>query len=167
MTAQIFTVVFGLGLPVAVLSYLLLGWSYKSGRLGRDSDHKAQRAALKEMKKAARKKDIPEANFVTRKWLRFGGGFYGAAGLWTLLVAELADLFSLIIDWPGIGRIFAGGPINFLVGLIKNQIGNFVTAITWFDYWSDLAGDAGIGLVFLVAVGGYSIGRRAAKAGPA
>ena len=166
MIGQIFIVVFGLGLPVLLLSYLLLHWSYKSGRLGREPGNKAQRAALKEMKKAAPRQDLPKVNFVTRKWLRFGGGFYGAAGLWTLLVAELADLFSLIIDWPGIGRIFAGGPINFLVGLIKNQIGNFVTAITWFDYWSDFAGNADIGLVFLVAIGGYSIGRRAAKAGP-
>lgn len=165
MMAQLFIVVFGLGLPMALLSYLLLHWSYESGWLSRDSDNKAHRAALKEMKKAARKKDIPGANFVTKKWLRFGGGCYGAAGLWTLLAAELADLFSLIINWPGIGQFFAGGPVNFLVGFIKNQVQNFVTAITWFDYWSDVAGDANIGLVFLVAVGGYSLGKRAAKAG--
>ena len=164
--AEIFIVVFGLGLPVALLSYLLLHWSYESGRLSRDSDNKAHRAALKEMKKAARKKDIPGANFVTRKWLRFGGGFYGAAGLWTLLVAELADLFSLIINWPGIGGILAGGPTRILADFIRNQIGNFVNAITWFDYWSDVTGDANIGLVFMVAIGSYSLGRRAAKARP-
>lgn len=165
MIGQIFIVVFGLGLPVAVLSYLLLHWSYESGRISRDSDHRAHRAALKEMKKAARKKELPRVNFVHQKWLRFGGGFYGAAGLWTLLVAELADLFSLIIDWPGIGELFAGGPISFLVGFITNQIGNFISAMIWFDFWSDAAGDAGIGLVFVVAIGGYSLGRRAAKAG--
>ena len=168
MIAQLFKLVLALGLPMAILSYFLLHWSYESGRLSRESDRKTDRAALKEMKKEARKnrKKIPPTNVVHRKWLRFGGGFYGAAGLWTLLVVELADLFSLIVDWPGLGEIFAGGPVGFLIRFIHNQIGNFVTAITWFDYWSDITGDANIGLVFLVAIGSYSLARRAARKGP-
>ena len=166
MTAQIVRAVLGLGLPVAVLSYLLLRWAYVTGRLSRDSDKKAHRAALKEMKKAARKRELPGANAVYRKWFRFGGGFYGAAALWTLVVVEVVDLFSLITDWTRIAEIFAGGPIDFLAGFIANQIENFVTAITWFDYWSDATGDANVALLFVLAMGGYSIGARAAKAWP-
>ena len=166
MIAQTFIAVFALGLPVALLSYLLLHWSYGSGRKSRGTVGKADQAAPTETKQAANKKQTPGANLAFKKWARFGGGFYGAAALWTLLVAELADLFSLIINWPGIGGIFAGGPASFLIGFIRNQIGNFVTAMTWFNYWSDVADDVNIGLLFLLAMGGYSIGRRAARAVP-
>jgi len=141
-------------------------WSYQTGRLSRDSDRKIDRAALKEMRKAARKKKLIGTNVVHRKWLRFGGGFYGTAALWTFLVAELVDLFSLIVDWPGLGEIFAGGPVGFLIRLFLNQIGNFGTAMTWFGFWSDMAGDFNIGLLFLLVIGSYAVGRRLAKSGP-
>ena len=41
------------------------------------------------------------AKVVQKKWARFGGGFYGATAIWTLIVLELSDLYALVADWPG------------------------------------------------------------------
>lgn len=67
----------------------------------------------------------------------FGGGFYGAAALWTLVVIELSDLFSFVRDFPGFATLFEDGIIAFLLGMLTNQIGTFVDAFVCFDYWPD------------------------------
>jgi hypothetical protein len=69
--------------------------------------------------------------------MKFGGGFYGLAALYTFVIVEIADISAFLMNFPGLNVLLADGIIALLVNALINQIMNFVTAITWFIYWGD------------------------------
>ena len=88
----------------------------------------------------------------------FGSGFYGLAGLWTFTIIEIGDFFSFIWNFPGIGVLFEDGVLDFIISLLINQLGNFITALLWFGYWP---GDDHSTLIWiLIAYLGYWVRRR-------
>ncbi|MDP6096761.1 MAG: hypothetical protein QGG67_12390 [Gammaproteobacteria bacterium] len=93
----------------------------------------------------------------------FGSGFYGLAGLWTFTIIEIGDFFSFIWNFPGIGVLFEDGVLDFIISLLINQLGNFITALLWFGYWP---GDDHSTLIWiLIAYLGYWVGVEAARKG--
>lgn len=160
-----------LGLPMAGLSWLLFHWLYSAGEIDRDADQAAIKANLKDMKKGFKKEAIRSgnflhkwgANFLRNKWMCFGGGFYGAAALWTLVVIELTDFFSFVRDFPGFAALFEDGVIAFLLNMMTNQIGNFVDAFVWFDYWPEAS--QSLVLWAIIAYLGYWAGMNLARRG--
>ncbi|WP_286830012.1 MULTISPECIES: hypothetical protein [Kordiimonas] len=178
---SVFGALFSVGIPVAVTAYLLIGWLIHSGRLQSFSNRKELNEHIrgikkekKEQKKELKKKKekhAKESDVAFRKWLQFGGGFYGTAALYTFVVNEIADIFRFLvkilnfaaweIDWA------LGSIINFLVrtfiDLLINSLQNFLAAILWFMEWG--ADDDGlrIGMNFVMAYVGYGIGSRLAN----
>lgn len=124
-----------LGLPVAGLSWLLFHRLYSIGEIDREADGKVVRTSMKRMRKAFKDKASRGDNLLHNKWMRFGGGFYGVAGLWTFIVIELIDFLSFVWNFPGFAALFEDGLIAFLFDMLGNQISNFVSAIVWFNYW--------------------------------
>ena len=88
------------GLPVALLTWLLLARLFQRGTLDRAQTTKSLEQDLQSWQKA-QKQSGESASIVQRKWLQYGGGFYGAAGLWTLLVIELNNFWTFITDFAG------------------------------------------------------------------
>lgn len=172
---------FTVGIPVAFTAYLLIGWLIHNGRLQAFSSRKELdehirgiKREKKEQKKELRKKKekrTKESDVAFRKWLQFGGGFYGTAALYTFVVNEIIDIFRFVgkilnfaaweIDWA------FGSIINFLVKafveFLINSLQNFLSAILWFMEWG--ADDDGlrIGMNFLMAYIGYGVGSRFAN----
>ena len=89
----------------------------------------------------------------------FGGGFYGLAALWTLVIVELVDLGRFLWNLHTFITTFNGGVMGFIGDFIANQIGNIISAFLWFNYWSERS----IALGFLVAWVGYWLGNQVAK----
>ncbi len=161
MLIQILQAFIALGLPVAILSWLVLRQLYDKGKLNRTDDHKQVAANLKELKKRNRESKELGQNLIQTKWMQFGGGFYGLAALWTFVVIEVTDVFRLITDFPGFAALFEGGVISLLVSLLVNQIQNLVAAFVWFRFW---AGDgSSIPIWFAIAYAGYLAGMYAAR----
>lgn len=150
-----------LGIPVAVLSWFIFSWLYGAGEIDRKANHKAVSARIKKMKKSFEKKEESNANFVYEKWMWFGSGFYGLAGLWSFAVIEISDMLRFVFNFPGLAVLFEDGIISFLVALGLNQVGNIITAFVWFTYWP-----AESMLIWvLIAYVGYWVGVEMARRG--
>jgi hypothetical protein len=164
------------GIPVALTTYLLIGWLIHSDRLANFADHKELDAHIKGFKKdkkdkKKRKEKYRENDLALKKWLQFGGGFYGTAALYTFIVNEIADIarftvkvlnvFNWRIDWT------LGAIINFLVetfvDFIINSFQNFLAAILWSMEWGDSASNMQVPFNFLMAYAGYWVGARLAS----
>jgi hypothetical protein len=124
-----------LGVPMVALSWFLFSWLFSSGEIDRDDDHKVISTRLKKLKKSVAKKESQNTNYVYDKWMWFGSGFYGLAGLWTFAVIEIAQFFGFIFNFPGWAVLFEDGLIGFAVNLLINQLGNVISAFVWFSYW--------------------------------
>lgn len=148
-----------LGVPVAIVAWFLFHRLYAEGELDRAEGYRTVRSRLRDIKKSAR--NNPSRDFLRRRWMKFGGGFYGAAALWTFAIIEFTDLTGLIVDFPGIATLFADGVFSFFVDVFVNQIQNFVSALVWFTWWSDEE-DSLLTWV-LVAYAGYLVGLNAAR----
>lgn len=148
-----------LGVPMVALSWFLFSWLFNSGEMDREDDHKLISARLKKMKKSIEKKESKNSNYVYDKWMWFGSGFYGLAGLWTFAVIEISQFFGFIFNFPGFAELFADGIIDFIVTLLINQFGNVLSAFLWFGYWP---ADS-ILIWILIAYLGYWVGVEMAR----
>ncbi|PCI79134.1 MAG: hypothetical protein COB20_05465 [SAR86 cluster bacterium] len=151
-----------LGIPMVVLSWIIFTWLYGGGDLDRKADRKSIKSQVKEMKKSfKKKKDGGAANYMVEKWMWFGSGFYGLAGLWTFVVVEIADVLRLIFNPSLILDSFDDGLVSAVISLVVNQFSNLITAFVWFGYWPD----DGFIIWILVAYAGYWIGVEMARRG--
>ncbi len=150
------------GLPVGCLTWLLFHRLYESGRIHRDSDEKALRNELKALKKSVKE---DKSDLINTRWMKFGGGFYGVAALWTFVVIETTDFLSFLWNFAGVAALFEDGVISFIVSVFINQITNFISAFLWFTWWPRNEGDAPVILWFFVAYAGYLAGFRLARNG--
>ena len=172
MIVSLVTVALQLGIPMALLSWLLFMRFFSRGQLDRASDRKEIERKVKEFKtsynkiKKARSKEGKEGDtlamrsstdHVFDKWMYFGSGFYGLAALWTLVVIEVFSLLDLAINLLTLS-MFDDGIIAFLIGVATEQLGNLISAFLWFNYWDD-----SLLVSFLIAYVGYWSGVEAAR----
>ncbi len=149
-----------LGIPMVVLSWVIFTWLYGGGDLDRDADRKSINKQVKKMKKSfKKKKDGGTSNYMVEKWMWFGSGFYGLAGLWTFAVIEFIDVFRVMVNPSLISESFDNGLVFAVVNLVVNQFSNLVKAFVWFSYWSD----GRVIVSLLVAYVGYWIGVEVAR----
>jgi len=140
---DLFEALIKLGIPMIALSWFIFSWLYNSEKIDREAGRKAISSHVKTMRKsfASKEKDekerdgTKEANYIYDKWMWFGGGFYGLAGLWTFAVIETTQLFSFVFNFPGISILLQDGVVSFVVTLLLNQLGNVISAFVWFAYW--------------------------------
>ena len=151
-----------LGIPMVILSWIIFTWLYGGGDLDRNADRKSVEAQVKKIKKSFKKKKHGgNSNYMMEKWMWFGSGFYGLAGLWTFAVIEIGDLLRVIFNPSSIPESFDHGFVTAAVELVLNQLGNLITAFLWFSYWAD----NGVITWLLVAYVGYWIGVELARRG--
>ena len=159
MLLEAVSAIIKLGLPILGLSWLLLSRLYARGILQLTDDAQDTDAQLKALKKD--KNAVPYQGFVHSRWMKFGGGFYGLAALWTFVIIEIEQAVEFFADFPGFAGLFDQGVVNLLVQIFVNQIKNFVAAMVWFLYWG--AGGASIGLWILIAYASFQGGNALAK----
>jgi len=112
MAVDILKAIIELGLPLALLSWLIFMRLFVSGELDRQSDRKSTKRGVKKIKalfKNEKKKSFAEkskTDLVFEKWMYFGSGFYGLAALWTFLVIELSELIDFVFNFPGLDVLF-------------------------------------------------------------
>ncbi len=148
-----------LGLPMVVLSWFLFSWMFERGELNREDGHQAINVRVKELKKSSSIKS-KEKNLIYDKWMWFGSGFYGLAGLWTLVVIEVQEFIGFLFNLSQLSDLVANGLIDTLIEFLINQLGNVLSAFLWFSYWP---ADSILVWVIVAYLGywiGVEIGRR-------
>lgn len=143
-----------LGIPMVLLSWFLFAWMFEHGDLNREDSHKAITNRVKELKKNAESTSAPKRNLIYDKWMWFGSGFYGLAGLWTLLVIEVREFIGFLFNLSALRSWAADGFIDALIDFFLAQLGNVIQAFVWFNYWP---ADS-IVIWVLVAYAGYWLG---------
>ncbi len=152
------------GLPVGITSWALLHRLYRSGALDRDSNRGAMKIELKKLKQNWRDDKQVARGFFENKWMRFGGGFYGIAALTTFIMIELGGAVSFVFDFPGFTELLKDGLISFVINVLINQFGNFISALFWFAYWAD--GGASIFIWIIASYLGFLAGNQLARYPP-
>lgn len=118
-------------------------------------------------KKADRKEreisePLPALNPVHKKWVSFGGGFYGVVALLTYAVIELAEVREFVANLGGFFKILSNISINLLIDFLIDSFMNFIMAIAWPWYWITEFRPNDVWIWFLVAYAGYWGGTRLA-----
>lgn len=163
MLGEIFYALIGATLPLAMLSYLLFHWSFKSGRLVRDGTLKEIRRETRRLRRVTRKSKEKGPNPIHNKWMRLGGGFYGVMGMWTYALVELQEVFEFFMNFTGILDMLSNISIGMIIGFFINSLTNFLLAIGWPIYWMERIGSDYIFVWFAAAYGGYLLGMYAAR----
>jgi len=161
MLSELLTAALELGLPVAALSWLLFYRLYSRGELARDADRKAIRTSLTEIRKAEKQSKQPADSVLHAKWMRFGGGFYGVAALWTLLVIEASGVAAVVAHPSNLETMFAHGIAGFIVNWVTGQVSTLLQAALWFSWWPRNGNGPLVWVV--VAYGAYAAGLRLAR----
>lgn len=157
MIFEVLAALFVLGIPVFLITWYLFRRLYRTGRLELGVDMETLKQNLKELKKQKES----SGDFLHRNWMKFGGGFYGVTAVATLILIEISDLFSFLVNFPGFAALFENGVFSLIVDLIVNQIQNFITSLLWFSHWGE--GMSGILIWAASAYAGYWAGLRAAE----
>ena len=152
MWGEAFEATWKLGIPVALLSWVMLHRLYFTGVITYDEDPDDLE---KSINKAGR------GGMVQSKWMQFGGGFYGAAALWTFFIMEMQQVLELLGDWTPVREALDDGLVAAIIALFVNQLMNFIDAIIWFMYWS--GGGAHIWVWFVVAYVAYQLAAKTAQ----
>ena len=161
MLPELLRATFELGLPVTALSWLLFYRLYSHGELARDADRKAIKTSLKQIKKATKESQEPADSMLHAKWMKFGGGFYGTAALWTLIVNEASGVIGVIAHPSSVETMFHNGPVSLITNWVSNQISTFVQAVVWFSWWP-AKGESPV-IWFVIACAAYIAGLNIAR----
>lgn len=160
MIAEIFSAVFKAGLPVGLCSYGLAWWAIRKDYIEPVSSVKDLELAVKNRTKDKQLKKQGDA--VHRKWLTFGGGFYGVVALLTYAIVELAEIRDFIMGLGGLFEMIRNLSLGVIINLFVGALKNFIVAISWPVYWLSEARGESVWLWFAVAYAGYWIGVRQA-----
>lgn len=149
-------------IPVGITAYFLIGWMLYSGKIEPFGNKKELEEKLKALKKGRKESKEKETNFALKKWMTFGGGFYGTAAFYTYFVIELMEVISFVGKMlrPENWTINIG--IDLIINFIINSIMNFVSAILWFQYW-EVGDTVHIWVNFIAAYVGYFLGSKLAN----
>lgn len=126
-----------LGLPMVLFSWFIFSWLFSNGDIDRELDRKTLSARVKKLKKKVGKSSGRggKAEYIYGKWMWFGSGFYGLAGLWTFAVIETMQFFGFMLDVRSWNTLMDDGLISFLIDFALNQLGNMLQGLLWFTYW--------------------------------
>ncbi len=160
MIYEILIAVLKAGLPVGLASYALVWWALKKDYLSSVGNLKDFE---KEVKRLSKDKELKkQGDPVHKKWLVFGGGFYGVVGLLTYALVELGEIRDFFARFESIGVLISSISLNMFIGLIADALKNFIVAISWPVYWMNDINSNRIWIWFAVAYGGYWAGARLA-----
>jgi hypothetical protein len=160
MFNEILPAVLKAGLPLGLASYALVWWTLKKNYVGSPVDLDDFRSEVKRLAKD--KETKKQGDPVYRKWLAFGGGFYGLVGLLTYVLVELGEIRDFFLQFESISALISGISFDLIIGLMVDALSNFVVAIAWPVYWMNDIDSNNIWVWFAVAYGGYWAGARLA-----
>jgi len=158
---DLFKAVFFAGLPVAVISYYLIILTSKKATL----KSKNARELKKELK-SLEYKEHPKDNFVQsmvhKKFLKFGGGFYGVLAFITYIHIEIMQIINFIRGFSGFQNFLDGIGFSMLLGFIIEAIMNLVQAFMWPVYWYKYLPIGSFWVWILVAIFAHTVATRRA-----
>lgn len=147
------------GVIVTLITFAMVHWSLRKGYIdpaliNDKSKPGKKRKASKQEKKQAKE----NGNFLYKKWLKFGGGYYGIVALMTYALVEMKEVQTFFANFESISHFISTISFQMLVNLFIESIMNFVTAISWPAYWIGAIDSRHIWVWFIASYFGYYLG---------
>jgi len=161
------------GVPIAVFTLAIVGWSLQQGHFKETLDTKALGREMKAMSRNHKKgkKDRKEKKEgsggqhpLQKKWAKFGGGFYGIVAFFTYIVVEGTEIITMIMNFGGFIDFLKQLNFDVILRIFIEAITNFISAMIWPVYWLDRIDTDQTWIWFVVAYGGYWLGLKLAQA---
>ncbi len=157
---EILKAIFLAGLPTALLGFALVYWAIKKNYI--TSEETVDR--LKEKNKHAKANNIEfTLNPVHKKWLYFGGGYYGSMALSTYVYVELLEIIDFISAYSSIADLIEQISVSALIGFVIDTFLNIIPAFTWFIYWPKVISMQNGWYWLFASYFGYQLGSYLAK----
>jgi hypothetical protein len=122
------------GIPVAVFSYYLVMLTRGSSKLTSNNATELK----KELKEITLEHKQDESFFVRilqKKFVKFGGGFYGILALMTYLYVEFNQFVDFFKNFTSLSDFIDSIGFKMLINFFIEAIMNLVTAFMWPIYW--------------------------------
>jgi hypothetical protein len=122
------------GIPIAAFSYYLIILTRKKVQL-QSTNATQLKKELKQVELVSSEKESFIQGVLQKKFMKFGGGFYGVLTFITYLHIEGYQLIQFISSFTADGPGFNGGIFSLILGFFLDMIMNFITALMWPIYW--------------------------------
>jgi hypothetical protein len=139
------------GIPIAAFSYYLIILTRKKVNL-QSSNATQLKKELKNIELEPVEKEPFIQRVLQKKFMKFGGGFYGVLTFITYLHIEGYQLIQFISSFTTEGSGFDGGIFSLILGFFLEMIMNFFTALMWPIYWSKFLPIESFWIWLLVAI---------------
>lgn len=151
------------GVPIGLFTLAIAWWAMRNGHLQEAEDSKAIGLALKAMSKKKVKRKDDNRDLISKKWAKFGGGFYGIVAFFTYIVIEVTEIATMIINVGGLWDFVKQLDIGLIVSIFVDALLNFIAAMVWPMYWIDRIDGDQPWLWFVAAYAGYLAGLQLAQ----
>ncbi len=159
MIFEIIKAVLLAGFPIALISYYLITLTSKKTQLKSTNAKQLK----EELKTIEIKHDMQEPfwqSMLQKKFIKFGGGFYGILTLITYLHIEIYQLIRFVGNFSGFEGMFESGILRFIIGLVIEAVMNLVTAFMWPVYWSEFLPIGSLWVWLIVAIAAHTLATR-------
>lgn len=156
------------GLPIGLFTLAMVWWGLHRGQIQNTDGLKELESELNSAAKSSNSKENnrdqkkTSSDYIHKKWMSFGGGFYGIVALFTWFVIEIKDIAEMVSNLGGLLKFFQNINIGLIVHIFIEGFMNFITAIIWPLYWSKQIATGQTWLWFIAAFVGYSLGLKLA-----
>ena len=139
------------GIPIAAFSYYLIILTRKKVQL-KSTNATQLKKELKNIEIETAEKESFIQGILQKKFMKFGGGFYGVLTFITYLHVEGYQLIQFINSFTSGESGFNGGIFSLVLGFFLEMIMNFFTALMWPIYWSRFLPIGSFWIWLLVAI---------------
>lgn len=169
---EIFRALLMVGLPICLFTLLMVWWALHRKHFRETSNFNSLEREIKAMSKSKKNNNENEIktnpghssyDLIHKKWMKFGGGFYGIVALFTWLVIEATDIAQMVINFGGFIKFLQNINIGLFIHVFIEALINFIVAIIWPVYWLKQIDTNQAWLWFIAAYFGYWLGIKLAQ----
>lgn len=129
---EVLRIIFMAALPISAIAFIMMFYTLKNGYV----DLNGNVDDLKKRKKQAEKDKVDfNVNPIHRKWLFFGGGYYGLMALATYAHVEFIEVYEFFSAFSTFAAFIDQVTLGALIRLVIESFLNLFPAFTWFLYW--------------------------------
>lgn len=165
---EVFWAMLMVGIPVAVFTLAMVWFALQRGYLQESLDTRALEREIKTLARNDKKTkkqggEVPDRHPLQKKWMKFGGGFYGIVAFFTYIVIEVIEISTMIINFGGFFEFLKQLNIGVIISIFVEALTNFISAMIWPVYWMDRIETDQTWIWFVIAYAGYWLGIKLAQ----
>ncbi|MBL4773387.1 MAG: hypothetical protein JKX98_07225 [Alcanivoracaceae bacterium] len=134
MLLDIIRAIFFAGIPIALFSYYLIIITKKKVVL-KSQNSRQLKKELKNIQLSKNKEDNVIQQILHKKYLKFGGGFYGVLAFITYIHIEIYQIVDFLKKFSGLQNFIDSIGFSMIIKFFLEAIMNFITALMWPIYW--------------------------------